>query len=260
VHNNPVALVTGANTGIGFQVAKDLAGHGFTVVVGSRALDRGLTAAAEIQGEATAVQLDVTDADSIAAAADRVRSEFGRLDVLINNAGVSFLGDPSTPLEDRAKSGLLTEVSIDVVRRIFETNVIGLIALTQALLPLLLKAPAARIVNVGSSGSSLTLTADPSNPHRSMFGIYPTTKSALHAATLGFATALEPTGIKVNIADPGFTATALNNFQGAKTVERGSPAHRRDGSHRLGRPHRNLLRRRRPIALVRPQHKITARR
>lgn len=220
--STPVALVTGANTGIGLQVAKDLAGHGFTVLVGSRDLDRGLVAAKAIQGDAFAVQLDVTDAGSIAAAVEQVRSEFGRLDVLINNAGVSFLGDPSTPLEDRAKSGLLTEVSIDIARRFFETNVIGPIALTQALLPLLLEAPAARIVNVGSSGSSLTLTADPSNPHRSMFGIYPTTKSALHAATLGFAIALEPTGIKVNIADPGFTATALNNFQGTKTVEEGA--------------------------------------
>lgn len=222
MHITPVALVTGANTGIGLQVAKDLAGHGFTVLVGSRDLPRGEVAVREIQGEAVAVQLDVADAESIAAAAERVRSEFGRLDVLVNNAGVSFLGDPATPLEERAESGLLTAVPIDVVRRMFETNVIGSIALTQALLPLLLNAPAARIVNVGSSGSSLTLTGDPSNPHRSMFGIYPTTKSALHAATLGFATALEPTGIKVNVADPGFTATALNNFQGTKTVEEGA--------------------------------------
>lgn len=222
MHSSPVALITGANAGIGLQVAKDLAAHGFTVLVGSRNTSRGEVAVQEIAGDAVAVQLDVTDADSIAAAATRVRSEFGRLDVLVNNAGVSFLGDASTPLQQRALSGLLTEVSIDVVRRMFETNVVGPIALTQALLPLLRKAPAARIVNVGSSGSSLTLTQDPTNPHRSMFGIYPTTKSALHAATLGFATALEATGIKVNVADPGFTATALNNFQGTKTVEEGA--------------------------------------
>ena len=222
VQDTAIALVTGANTGIGFQVAQDLAGHGFTVLVGSRDLGRGEAAAARIGGDAQAVQLDVTDSDSIAAAAQRVRSEFGRLDVLVNNAAVSFVGDPGTPLEDRARSGLLTEVSMKVVRQMFETNVIGPIAVTQALLPLLKESPAARIVNVGSSGSSLTLTADPANPHRSMFGIYPTTKSALHAATLGFATALESTGIKVNVADPGFTATALNNFQGYRTVEEGA--------------------------------------
>ncbi|MEU8870402.1 SDR family NAD(P)-dependent oxidoreductase [Streptomyces javensis] len=222
MRNTPVALVTGANTGIGQQVAKELAGHGYTVLVGSRDLGRGEAAASKIDGDAHAVQLDVTDEASIEAAAQRIRNEFGRLDVLVNNAGISFVGDAGTPLEERARQGLLTEVSPGVVRQFFETNVIGPIALTQALLPLLREAPAARIVNVGSSGSSLTLNADESNPHRSMFGIYPTSKSALHAATLGFATALEPTGIKVNVADPGFTATALNNFQGTKTVEEGA--------------------------------------
>ena len=220
--DKPVALVSGANAGIGLQVARDLARHGLTVLVGSRDLDRGKAAAAEIDGDARAVQLDVTDQASIAALAERVAAEFGRLDVLVNNAGVSFLGDPATPLAERARAGLFTEVPIDVVRRMFETNVIGPIALTQALLPLLREAPAARIVNVGSGGASLTLNADPADPHRRMFGIYSTTKSALHAATLGFAVALEPDGIKVNVADPGFTATALNNFQGTKTVEEGA--------------------------------------
>ncbi|MBV9793448.1 MAG: SDR family NAD(P)-dependent oxidoreductase [Actinobacteria bacterium] len=217
-----VALVSGANTGIGLQVARDLARHRLIVLVGSRDLDRGKAAAAEIDGDAHAVQLDVTDPSSIAAAAARVGSEFGRLDVLVNNAGVSFLGDPGTPLAERARAGLLTGVPIDVVRRMFEINVIGPIAVTQALLPLLQAAPAARIVNVGSGGASLTLNADPANPHRAMFGVYPTTKAALHAATLGFATALEETGIKVNVADPGFTATALNNFQGTRTVAEGA--------------------------------------
>lgn len=222
MQNTPVALVTGANTGIGQQVAKELAGHGYTVLVGSRDLDRGEAAVAQIDGDAYAVQLDITHEESITAAAHRIRDEFGRLDVLVNNAGISFIGDADTPLEERARSGLLTEVSLDTVRQFLETNVIGAIAVTQALLPLLREAPAARIVNVGSSGSSLTLNADENNPHRAMFGIYPTSKAALHAATLGFATALEPTGIKVNVADPGFTATALNNFQGTKTVAEGA--------------------------------------
>lgn len=220
--NVPVALVTGANTGIGFQVARELIGHGFTVIVGSRDHERGEAAAVSLGDDAHAVQLDVTDGTSIQAAAEWVQSEFGRLDVLVNNAGISFVGDPSMSLADRAASGLLTGVPLSVVRQMFETNVIGPIAVTQAVLPLLRLAPAARIVNVGSSGSSLTLTADPSNPHRSMFGIYPTTKSALHAASLAFATALEDTDIKVNVVDPGFTSTALNNFQGVKTVQEGA--------------------------------------
>ena len=98
-----VALVSGANTGIGLQVAKDLARHGLIVLVGSRDLGRGKAAAAGIDGDAHAIQLDVTDESSIAAAAERVGSEFGRLDVLVNNAGVSFLGDPGTPLAERAR-------------------------------------------------------------------------------------------------------------------------------------------------------------
>lgn len=222
MHDKPIALVTGANTGIGLQIARDLTEHGFVVLVGSRDLGRGEAAAIEIGGDARAVQLDVTDEASITAAAERVRNDFGRLDVLVNNAGISFIGDPGTPLEERAKSWLLTVVALDDVRQVFETNVFGVIAVTQAMLPLLREAPAGRIVNVGSSGGSLTLNSDPAYPHRSMFGSYSVSKSALHAVTLAFATALEPTGIKVNAADPGFTATALNNFQGTRSVEQGA--------------------------------------
>lgn len=220
--DKPVALVSGANSGIGFAVAKGLTTHGFTVLVGSRDTGRGADAAARIGGDAHAVQLDVTDEASIAAAADRVRADFGRLDVLVNNAGVSFVGDPSTPLQQRAATGLLTVVPLETVRRIFETNVFGVIALTQAMLPLLRETPGARIVNVGSGGGSLTLNSDPANPHRAMFGVYPTSKAALHAVTVGFAAALESEGITVNAVDPGFTSTALNNFQGTKSVEEGA--------------------------------------
>ncbi|WP_166982904.1 SDR family NAD(P)-dependent oxidoreductase [Paramicrobacterium fandaimingii] len=220
--NNPVALITGANKGIGHQTAKDLAAHGFTVLVGSRDLDRGLAAAADITGDAVAVQLDVTDHASVDAAAKRIRREFGRLDVLVNNAGVSFIGDSETPLQERASSGLLTQVPLDIARQIYEINVFGVIAITQALLPLLRETPNARIVNVGSGGGSLTANADPSNPHRSMFGVYSASKSALHAVSLAFATALEPDGINVYTIDPGMTATSLNNFQGTKTVEDGA--------------------------------------
>ncbi|MCW4457210.1 SDR family NAD(P)-dependent oxidoreductase [Microbacterium sp. MPKO10] len=218
----PIALVSGANRGIGFQVASDLAARGITVLIGSRNLERGREAAAQIGEDAVAIQLDVSDADSVAAAASRIHTEFGRLDILVNNAGVSFLGDQNTPLDVRASSGLLTVAPLDVVRQMYEINVFGVIALTQALLPLLRSTEGSRIVTVGSGGGSLNENADTSNPHRRMFGLYSVSKSALHAVTLAFATALEPEGIPVNIVDPGMTATALNDFQGTKSVEQGA--------------------------------------
>ena len=217
--DKPVALVTGANKGIGLQIATDLAAHGFTVLVGSRNLEHGETAAKSVGADARALQLDVTNQVSIAAAAKRIRNELGRLDVLVNNAGISHGGKPGRPLEEIATSGRLSVVSLDEVRAVFETNVFGVIAVTQAMLPLLREAPAARIVNVASSSGSLTLNSDPKNPHRAMFGIYSSSKTALNAITVAFAADLESAGIKVNSACPGFTATDLNNFQGTRTVE-----------------------------------------
>src|SRR6266576_420325 len=128
-------------------------------------------------------------------------------------------GKPGRSLEEIAKSGRLNFASLDEVRAVFETNVFGVIAVTQAMLPLLREAPAARIVNVASSSGSLTLNSDPQNPHRAMFGIYSASKTALNAITVAFAADLESAGIKVNSACPGFTATDLNNFQGTRTVE-----------------------------------------
>jgi NAD(P)-dependent dehydrogenase (short-subunit alcohol dehydrogenase family) len=217
--NKPVALVTGANKGIGLQIAKDLAAHGFTVLVGSRSLQHGETAAKSVGADARALQLDVTNQASIAAAAERVRNEFGRLDVLVNNAGISHAGKPGRPLQELAQSGRPSVVSLDEVRAVFETNVFGVIAVTQAMLPLLREAPAARIVNVSSSSGSLTINSDPNNPHRAMFGTYSSSKTALNAITVAFAADLESAGIKVNAACPGFTSTNLNNFQGTRTVE-----------------------------------------
>jgi NAD(P)-dependent dehydrogenase (short-subunit alcohol dehydrogenase family) len=219
MHDEPVALVTGANKGIGLQIAKDLAARDFTVLVGSRNLEHGETAAKSVGADARALELDVTDPASIAAAAARIRMEFGRLDVLVNCAGISHAGKPGRSLQEIANSGLLTVVSLDEVRAVFETNVFGVIAVTQAMLPLLREAPAPRIVNVSSTSGSLTWNSDPANPHRKMFGAYSSSKTALNAITLAFAADLESTRIKVNAACPGFTATALNNFQGTRTVQ-----------------------------------------
>ncbi|KAB8315264.1 SDR family oxidoreductase [Tolypothrix campylonemoides VB511288] len=223
MQDKPVALVTGANKGIGLQIAKDLAKHGFTVLVGSRKLENGETAAKSVGADAHALQLDVTNQPSIAAAEERIRSEFGRLDVLVNNAGISHAGKPGRPLPELAASNIPSVASLDEVRAVFETNVFGVIAVTQAMLPLLREAPAGRIVNLGSSSGSLTLNSDPSFPHRAVFGAaYSPSKTALHAITLAFAIELESTDIKVNAACPGFTATDLNNFRGTRTVEQGA--------------------------------------
>jgi NAD(P)-dependent dehydrogenase (short-subunit alcohol dehydrogenase family) len=221
MQDQPVALVTGANKGIGLQIAKDLAAHGFTVLVGSRNLERGEAAAKGIDGGAHAIQLDVTDQASIEAAAKRIRNEFGRLDVLVNNAGISHAVElkPGWTLEDAVALGRASVVSLDEVRAVFETNVFGVIAVTQAMLPLLREAPAARIVNVSSGLGSLTLNADPNYPPRAIFGpSYGGSKAALNAITLAFAIELESTPIKVNAAEPGFTSTDLNNFAGTRSV------------------------------------------
>ncbi len=214
-----VALVTGANKGIGLQIAKDLAGHGFTVLVGSRNLERGETAAKSVGADARAIQLDVTNQASITAAAERIQKEFGRLDVLVNNAGIAHSGKLGKSLEEIVKAGRMSVAPLDEVRAVFETNVFGVIAVTQAMLPLLRKAPAARIVNVSSGSGSLTRNSDPKNAQSSIIGMYSASKTALNAVTLGFASDLESTGIKVNAACPGFTATEMNNFQGTRTVE-----------------------------------------
>ena len=154
--------------------------HGFTVLVGSRNLERGEAAAEEVGPDAHAVQLDVTDQASIAAAAQRVRNELGRLDVLVNNAAISHTRRlPGMSVEEFAKSTLPSNVSLDELRAVFETNVFGVVAVTQAMLPLLREAPAARIVNVSSGAGSLTRNSDPAFPLRSIFGpVYPASKTA----------------------------------------------------------------------------------
>jgi NAD(P)-dependent dehydrogenase (short-subunit alcohol dehydrogenase family) len=225
MQNKLVALITGANQGIGLQIAKELAAKNFTVLVGSRDYARGEEAAKTVDGEAHALQLDVTDQASIAAAAERVRNEFGRLDVLINNAAISHTRPllPGQSFRDYAKSTLPSTVSLDEMRAVFETNVFGVVAVTQAMLPLLRQSSAARIVNVSSSVGSLAQASDPAYPYRPFFGpVYPASKTALNAVTVATAIELEPTGIKVNAACPGHTKTNLNNYAGTQTVEEGA--------------------------------------
>lgn len=222
-NENKVALVSGANTGVGYQIAKALADNGYTVYVGSRTLEKGKTAAAEIGGKAKAIQLDITDTNSINAAVQLIESEFGYLTLLVNNAAISHAGKPGRTMEEVLGAQLPSVASISELRTVWDTNVFGTLAVTQAFLPLLRNATAARIVTVSSALGSLTTNADPANPYRKLFdAVYGASKTALNGIFLSLAIELEDSGIKVNLVSPGFTATALNNFQGTDTVEEGS--------------------------------------
>ncbi len=224
MQNPPVALVTGANQGIGLQIAKDLAAHGFTVLVGSRDLQRGEAAAGEVGQGACAVQLDVTDQASISAAVQRIRHEFGRLDLLIQNAAISNTQkQPGQSVEAYAKTTRPSNVSLEEMRAVWDTNVFGVLAVYQAMLPLLRATPGARIVNVSSGAGSMTLNSTPSFAHRAIFGpVYPASKAALNALTVAMAIELEPEGIRVCAVSPGFTKTNLNGYAGTETVEQGA--------------------------------------
>lgn len=225
-----IALVTGANQGVGYQVAKALVQSGATVYLGSRDPKRGEIAAGELG--AIPIQIDITDGASIAAAAERIRGERGRLDLLVNNAGISNtrrssasgdqLADPKW-LEEYAQAGKASTASLEEMRAVWDVNVFGTLAVYQAMLPLLRDGVDARIVNVSSGVGSLTTNADPNYPYHSIYGpIYPASKAAENAVTLAIMIELEDTDIKVNLVSPAFTATNLNNFAGTESVEDGS--------------------------------------
>ena len=222
--NKRIALITGANQGVGLQVAKELVAHGYTVLVGSRNFEKGAAAARQIGPDAHAVQLDVTDQASISAAAERIRKEFGRLDVLVNNAAISNTGKlPGHSIEEYSRLTRPSNVPLAEVRAVWETNVFGVLAVYQAMLPLLRESPAANIVNVSSGVGSLTMNADPAHHYHKMFGpVYPASKAALNAITLAMMIELESTDIKVRLVSPGFTSTNLNNYAGTQSVEDGS--------------------------------------
>ena len=187
-----------------------------TVLVGSRDEARGKEAADRLRAagvDAHAIALDVTDAASIARAAERIEAEHGSLDVLVNNAGIA----------QGAPDGRASSDTVDVLRRLFETNVFGAVAVTNAMLPLLLAAPAARIVNVSSEVGSMTVQSNPDGPLWSMRSTpYPSSKAALNMVTVLYAKELGEHGIKVNAANPGYCATDLNGHSGFRTPEQGA--------------------------------------
>jgi NAD(P)-dependent dehydrogenase (short-subunit alcohol dehydrogenase family) len=210
-----IALVTGANKGIGYEISRQLGAAGVTVIVGARDADRGRAAAAKLRTAgigATAVVLDVTDEASIAAVAKWVDERYGRLDILVNNAGIA--------LERGEKP---SQVPLALVRRTYETNVFGLIAVTNAMLPLLRRSPAGRIVNLSSGLGSLANTTTPDTPYSAypVLG-YNSSKTAVNAVTVSYANELRGTAIKVNSADPGYCATDLNEHAGFRTAEQGA--------------------------------------
>jgi NAD(P)-dependent dehydrogenase (short-subunit alcohol dehydrogenase family) len=200
-----VALITGANKGLGFETARQLGASGITVLIGARDDAKGEAAAAKLKSEgidARAIKLDVANPTDVKAAAKKIEKEFGVLDILVNNAGVTFEGfganEPSkTPLDD-------------VLRKTFETNFFAVVALTQTLLPLVRKSEAGRIVNVSSILGSLTLQATEGSPIYDFKAFaYDTSKAALNSFTIHLAHELKGTKIKVNSAHPGWVKTDM---------------------------------------------------
>ena len=211
--NKTIALVTGANKGIGLAIARQLGEQGFAVWLGARDPDRGEAAAAGLREhglDAQALTLDVTSADGVASAAARLEAEAHGLDILVNNAGIS-VGGPPPPV---------TEESVDDVRAMLEVNTLGPLRVTQAFLPLLRRSAAPRVVMMSSGLGSISDTADMASLIWDVGAAgYSASKAALNMLTIKLAKALLIDRIKVNAADPGYTATDLNGQSGTRTVE-----------------------------------------
>jgi len=209
-----IALVTGANKGIGFEIAAGLGALGWTVGIGARDDGRRDEAVQKLRAggaDVLGVPLDVTDDESVAAAARLIEDRAGRLDVLVNNAGVTG-GPPQEP----------TRVAPETVRTAVETNVIGVIRVTNAMLPLLRRSASPRIVNMSSSVGSLTLQTTPGAEVGPISAAYSASKTFLNAVTVQYAKELAGTNILINVGCPGYTATDLNGFRGIRTPEQGA--------------------------------------
>jgi NAD(P)-dependent dehydrogenase (short-subunit alcohol dehydrogenase family) len=213
--SSQIALVTGANKGIGLEIVGTLARRGMRVLLGARNAKLGGAAAAQLKEEGLDVQfieLDLGRPETLRDAAAWIEKHAGKLDVLVNNAGIAVAGD-----------GPPTKADIDIVRRVFETNFFGTLAVTQAMLPLVRESEAGRIVNVSSGLGSITLNGDPAWEFAGVkFLGYNASKAALNMLTVQLAAELRDTPIKVNSADPGFTATDLNQHRGYQTIEQGA--------------------------------------
>ncbi|WP_280261450.1 SDR family oxidoreductase [Nocardia abscessus] len=209
-----IALVTGANKGIGYQIAAGLGALGWSVGVGARDEQRRAAAVQKLRAagaDAFGVPLDVTDDASVAAAAELIEDRVGRLDVLVNNAAITG-GMPQAP----------TAVDPATVRAAVETNVIGVIRVTNAVLPLLRRSASPRIVNMSSTVGSLTRQTTPGTDTGPISAAYTASKTFLNAVTVQYVKELRDTNILINAACPGFTATDLNGFRGVRTPEQGA--------------------------------------
>ena len=212
--NGKVALITGANKGIGFEIARQLGQAGCTVLLGARNPDRGAVAAEKLKpfGDVRAIEIDLDRPDTIESAAQTIHAQFGRLDILVNNAGIVDSND-----------GAPSKAEISAVERILTTNFIGTLRVTQAMLPLVKQSADGRIVNLSSPLSSLTYNGDPEWKYAGfkLLG-YCASKAAINMLTVQLAFELRDTNIKVNAADPGFTATDATQHQGEQTAEEGA--------------------------------------
>lgn len=209
------ALVTGANKGIGLAIAKGLAEAGFFVWIGARDRSRGEQAVAQLRDDgldASLLELDVADEDSVYRAAAMLSEQVAALDVLINNAGIAI---------DMSKAP--SEVRMQDMKAVYEVNLFGPVRVTQAFLPLLKKADQGRIVMMSSGVGSLALITDPTSIYSTVNLLdYTSSKVALNAVTVSFAKELEPLGIKVNAVEPGHVRTDLNGNSGVLTPEEGA--------------------------------------
>jgi NAD(P)-dependent dehydrogenase (short-subunit alcohol dehydrogenase family) len=215
-----IAFITGGNRGLGFQTALDLKNTGAKIVIGSRDLAQGEEAVAKLRAagvDADLLRFDITKAGDAQAAFDYFNSKYGRLDILVNNAGIAGGTFPGTGLESSAG-----EVPLELLHKVFETNFFAQVALTEALLPLLKKSEAGRIVNLSSILGSLTLQADPNSPiyHAKSFA-YDASKTALNAFTVHLAYELRETKIKVNSAHPGWVKTDMGGAQAPMELSEG---------------------------------------